>query len=108
MSDCIFCKIVKGESSAEVVAENKSVIAFENIKPAADTHILIIPKKHIDNFINSELDDVIGEMSKIAQKIIVDRKLEDGYKIIFNGGKYQAIAHLHWHLLAGEMREDGT
>lgn len=108
MEDCIFCKIVKGEAPAEVVAENESVMAFKNIKPVADTHILIVPKSHIENFVDPQTLDVITGMTKMVHQIVADKKMEGAYKLIFNGGKYQAVPHLHWHLLAGEMREDGT
>ena len=48
MADCLFCKIVNGELDAEIVYENEDIVAFKDINPQAPTHVLIIPKKHID------------------------------------------------------------
>ena len=105
METCIFCQIVNKESNASVVFENDDVIAFKSISPAAETHILIVPKKHIAHFddIAKEDKEVMFEMVKAAQKLVNDLELSDGYKLVFNAGKYQAIEHLHWHLLAGEL-----
>ena len=46
--DCIFCKIVKGEMKTRIVYENNATLAFEDIEPKAPTHILVIPKQHIE------------------------------------------------------------
>lgn len=107
MEDCIFCKIVKGELPSKKVFENDDVIAFENIYPAAETHILVCPKNHIESVLNIDKEFNLFPMYEAAQKIIFEKKLEKGYKLVFNGGKYQSIPHLHWHLLAGELEENG-
>ena len=57
MSDCIFCKIIAGEIPCKKVYEDESVLAFHDINPAADTHILVIPKKHIASLNELEQDD---------------------------------------------------
>jgi histidine triad (HIT) family protein len=49
MSDCIFCKIIKKEIPSQIVYENEQVIAIKDIQPAAPVHLLVIPKRHIDN-----------------------------------------------------------
>lgn len=110
MADCIFCKIVAGDSPATVVAETENVIAFKSIDPAAKAHILIVPKKHISSFTDLSKDDknLFFEMAETAQRLVFQNDAEGGYKLIFNGGKYQAINHLHWHLLAGNLQEDKT
>lgn len=110
MVDCVFCKIVKGELPATVVSETNDVIAIQNIKPVAKHHVLIIPKAHIAKFtdINLEHKEIVMQMVEVAQKLIAEKKTESGYKLIFNGGKYQAIPHLHWHLLGGELEDDNT
>lgn len=102
MQDCVFCKIAKKEAPSSIEFENDSVIAFKSIEPVAEIHILIVPKKHIDTFLDIN-DNTVLEMTKAAQQIIKEKKAEGGYKLVFNGGKYQAIKHLHWHLLAGEL-----
>lgn len=109
MSDCIFCKIASHGAETKVEFENDFVIAFPSISPAAETHIIIIPKEHIPTFTDLEEKhkDLFIEMAKATQKIIEDKKISGGYKLIFNGGKYQSVNHIHWHLLAGDL-EDKT
>lgn len=107
MNDCVFCKIVKGELPSKKNYEDKDVLIFENINPVAETHLLICPKKHIENFLSIKEDFDIFPMIKATQKVISELKIEDAYKLVFNGGKYQSVPHLHWHLLAGELEENG-
>jgi histidine triad (HIT) family protein len=103
---CIFCKISEKEIPAEIVYEEKDVIAFNDIHPLAPVHILIIPKKHIQT-INHLADNeahLMGKIIIIAKKIAKKLKIdEDGYKLIFrvgdNGG--QEIQHIHLHLIGG-------
>ena len=104
MEDCVFCKIVKKEIPAEIIYEGHDAVVFKNIEPVATHHLLIIPVKHVSNFL--ELNDEILTMTKITQKIIKDLNISDAYKLVFNGGKYQSIPHLHWHLLAGNLEPD--
>lgn len=103
---CVFCKIIDGEVLSSIVFENDDVIVFENIEPVADTHVLICPKKHVESFLKLSSDQTLDKMVEAAQKVIVDRKIEGGYKLIFNGGKYQSVPHIHWHLLAGDLEKN--
>ncbi|MCL4419601.1 HIT domain-containing protein [Patescibacteria group bacterium] len=110
-TDCIFCKIASHEAQATIEAETNEVIAFPSISPVSNTHIIIIPKNHIEKFVN--LDDsnkeTLMEMVKVAQKLIQEKNISGGYKLVTNGGKYQSVPHLHWHLLAGkELEENDT
>lgn len=100
--DCIFCKLIAGEIASKPVYETGTILAINDINPVAKTHILIIPKKHIDSVLTVSKEDssAIIDMFAAAQKIIADRQLES-YRLAFNGGKYQHVPHLHWHLLAG-------
>ncbi len=103
--DCIFCQIVKGQAPAAVRYEDDDVLAFDNINPASEIHILIIPKKHTETFMDIDDPNILIPMQKAAQIIIESKNLKDGYKLVFNGGKYQAVPHLHWHLLAGKLND---
>ncbi len=107
MDDCVFCKIVKREIPAEIVAETENVIAFKSNKPAASTHILIVPKKHITSFMEIEQSDkdLIAEMTSLTQKVIKEKDIADGFKIAINGGRYPEVKHIHWHLLAGGLED---
>lgn len=104
MDDCIFCEIANKTAPAEIVFENDLVIAFRNVNPVASVHLLIIPKKHIEKFMDAD-GEIFAAMTKAAQQIISDNKIEDAYKLVINGGRYQAVPHLHWHLLAGKLEE---
>lgn len=103
--DCIFCRVVTGETPSDKVFENEKLLAFNDIYPKAKIHVLIIPKKHIDSIKELQEDDkeLIGEMVLLAQKIAKDKKLE-GYKLVVNVGKDggQIVDHLHLHLLSGD------
>lgn len=108
MDDCIFCKIAEKEMGTAFEAESPNVVAFKSIEPVAEHHILIIPKTHIESFLSLEKDhsEIFMEMAQVAQKVIDDKKIADGYKLIFNGGKYQSVKHMHWHLLGGKLEDE--
>jgi histidine triad (HIT) family protein len=101
MDDCVFCKLIKGELPRKFEYEDDKIVAFRSNKPVAEVHILIVPKKHISNFM--ELGDEILDMKNVAQKLINDNNLGDGYRLCFNGGKYLEVMHVHLHLLAGKI-----
>ena len=100
---CIFCKIVKGEIPSNKVLENSDFLAFHDISPRAPVHVLIIPKKHVENF--QEVD--AGIMSKATEFIQQTATTlgvgNTGYRLITNCGKDsgQEVMHLHFHLLGG-------
>ncbi len=101
--DCIFCKIVSGEiKPRDPVYETQKSIAFWDINPVAKTHILIVPKRHIESVMTVGQDDAVYliDMFEVAQKIVADKNL-DAFRLAFNGGTYQHVPHLHMHLLAG-------
>lgn len=104
--DCLFCKIVKGEVKTDMVLEGENVVVFNDINPVAETHIVIVPKEHIESVLTIGLENgpVLAEMFKVAAMIVKDNKLE-GFRLAFNGGKFQHVPHLHMHLLAGNKVE---
>jgi histidine triad (HIT) family protein len=108
MGDCIFCKIVKGEVSPKLEGENDCVIAFKSINPVSEQHILIVPKQHVVSFMDlkDEHKDLFMGMAKMAKELIKKKKISEGYKLVFNGGKYQSVKHLHWHLLGGKLEDE--
>ena len=100
--DCLFCKIVKGDISIKPVLETQKIIAFNDINPIANIHILIVPKKHIESVetIKEEDSAQVIEMFRAVQKLVKEKNL-DSFRIAFNGGAYQHVPHMHMHLLAG-------
>ena len=105
-SDCIFCKIVRKEVSARIVFEDNKILAFEDVRPQAPVHILLIPKFHIEK--TSDLTEgnihMIGELVLAAKRIAKEKGVEEsGYRIVANCNKDagQEVFHLHLHLLGG-------
>ncbi len=104
--DCVFCKIAKREISTTIIFEDKDVIAFNDVKPIAPTHILIVPKKHITSVAEVKDADalIMGKLivsaKKIADKLGISQK---GYKLLIRVGRGggQEVDHIHLHLLGG-------
>lgn len=106
--DCLFCKIASGELKSKVVFEDSEIIVFQDIKPQAPVHFLIIPKQHIAtiNDTDSKDEQLLGRMILTAKKVAKAEKLSDaGYRLIFNvnSGGGQEVFHIHLHLLGGRQ-----
>lgn len=105
--DCIFCKIRDREIPKEFTYEDKDVMVFPDINPMKPVHILIVPKKHVEDFLDLEDVALLGKVKKIIDKVIKDQKLQNrGYRVSINGGGAQLINHLHFHV-AGPIDKDG-
>jgi histidine triad (HIT) family protein len=105
MSECLFCRILRGEIPAKKVHEDEHTFAFEDINPKAPTHVLIIPKKHVVDLKEATIADaeLIGRCHLAAAEIARQRGIEDGYRTVLNvgPGAGQSVFHLHLHLLGG-------
>jgi histidine triad (HIT) family protein len=109
MTDCLFCRILKGEIPAKKVYEDEHTFAFEDINPQAPTHVLIIPKKHLRGLKEAASHDaeLIGRLHLTAAEIARKRGIEEGYRTVLNVGPKsgQSVFHLHVHLIGGrDMR----
>ncbi len=104
-SECLFCRIVRGEIPAKKVYEDEDVFAFEDIQPQAPTHVLVVPKKHFAGLKEAvgEHAELIGRCHLAAARIARQRKIEQGYRTVLNVGPDagQSVFHLHVHLLGG-------
>ncbi len=105
--DCLFCKIISGDIPSNKVYEDDDVYAFHDINPAAPTHILIIPKKHLNDITVAEEEDaeLIGKLVLRANKIADKANLiENGFRYVINTGLDggQTVFHIHLHLLGGK------
>ena len=97
--DCIFCKIAQKEIPKEFLYEDDDVMVFPDIHPVRPVHLLIIPKKHVSEFIKIDDPLLFQKLFFVAQQMIKREGLRDkGYRITINGGGAQAIDHLHVHL----------
>ena len=108
MDECIFCKIVGGRIPSAGVYQDDSVFAFDDINPQAPTHIVIVPREHVESLDKAghQHKDLLGHLLLTAAQIARDKGFaEDGYRVVINtnsdGG--QTVFHLHVHLLAGRQ-----
>jgi histidine triad (HIT) family protein len=106
--ECLFCKISNKTLPSQIVFEDDQVLAFNDLRPQAPHHILIIPKHHIStiNALNNEDIPLIGHMMLVAKQLAEKLGIhEEGYRLVFNcnerGG--QEVYHLHMHLLGGRQ-----
>ena len=106
MPTCLFCRIVRREIPASLVYEDDQIVAFNDINPQAPTHVLIIPKRHVEtlNALEAGDDPLIGAMARVAASIAQDRGIADsGYRTVCNTNRDagQTVFHIHLHLLGG-------
>ena len=104
--DCIFCKIVSGEIPSDRVYEDEQCVAFNDLNPQAPTHVLIVPRDHIDSLdtASNAQENLIGHLLFAGAGLAREKGFaDDGYRVVINtnhnGG--QTVFHLHVHLLAG-------
>lgn len=106
MTDCLFCKMVRGEIKPDVVYENDHVLAFRDIRPQARVHVLVIPKRHIptmDDF-PEDAPELARELFRAVQEVARREGLSaGGYRTVINcrGDGGQEVYHLHLHVLGG-------
>ena len=107
MNDCLFCKIVAGQIPSTKVYEDETVLAFRDIAPQAPTHILVIPKMHLDSVaaINSENSAVVAHIFEVIAQVAAQEGLTGGYRVVSNCGDHagQTVKHLHFHILGGQQ-----
>lgn len=107
MANCIFCKIINREISSNIIYEDEQAVAFPDIQPKAPTHILIVPKQHIEslNDLTTEHEQLMGHLLWIASLLAAEQEIdESGFRVIINTGpdSGQEVFHLHVHLLGGK------
>lgn len=108
MNDCIFCKIINKEIASNIVYESDEIVAFPDINPSADIHILIVPKQHIAGIqdLDKENGNLLADIWRVANKLVKQYNLENNsYRVVVNGGKAQHVPHLHFHLLGGSWKK---
>ncbi len=102
----VFEKIIRGELPADIVYRDEQVIAFRDIRPAAPTHILIVPNRPIPtvNDVQPEDEPLLGHMIYVAKRLAEQEGIaNDGYRLIINCNRHggQEVFHLHLHLIGG-------
>jgi histidine triad (HIT) family protein len=105
MSDCLFCRIVRGELPAKKVFEDEFILAFHDIRPAAPVHVLVVPKQHLSSMaeLEAEHEPLMGRLMVAAARIAREQGCVDGFRSIVNTGRVglQEVYHLHLHILGG-------
>ncbi len=106
MSDCIFCKIIKGEIPSSKIYEDDYCYAFKDIAPQMPVHIVVAAKKHLSSVLEFTEEDMafLGGIQLAIAKIARQEGLtENGFRVINNCGKdaKQSVPHIHYHILAG-------
>jgi histidine triad (HIT) family protein len=105
VADCLFCKIVKKEIDSEIVAESDGAVAFKDINPAAPTHVLVVPKRHIPSVAELSVSDgeLLSELFEMIKKVAADTGIAESHRVVSNvgSGAGQSVFHLHFHVLGG-------
>jgi histidine triad (HIT) family protein len=104
--NCIFCQIVAGNTSGEIIYQDDLVTAFRDQHPSAPVHLLIIPNRHITslNRISEEDEGLLGHLLIVARKLAEQNHIsQSGYRFMINTGADagQSVFHLHAHLMGG-------
>lgn len=106
MENCLFCNIIAGKIPSTRVYEDETVLAFRDIAPQAPTHVLVVPKTHIEdcNGISAENSAVVAHIFEVIPAIARAEGLENGYRVVSNCGADagQTVQHLHFHILGGK------
>ena len=105
-SECIFCRIAAGDVPADVVHTTERTVAFRDLNPQAPLHVLVIPRRHVENASTVTADDaeLTAEMLMAARQVAAAEGVaERGYRLVFNVGIDAAntVPHLHLHVIGG-------
>lgn len=108
MQDCVFCKIAAKEIPVKAIYEDDRIIAFPDMNPVAPVHILVIPKKHIADLLETTAEDaalMAHLMIKIPEIAGIAGIADDGFRLVFNTKKNggQTVYHMHYHMLGGRF-----
>jgi histidine triad (HIT) family protein len=104
--DCLFCRIIAREIPADFVREDDRSLVISDINPQAPTHLLVIPREHLDSLDDASQKDeaLLGHLLRVAAQVANAAGLdESGYRTVINtgAGAGQSVFHLHVHVLGG-------
>ena len=105
MSDCIFCRIARGDLPAQLVHQDDDLVAFRDLAPQAPWHLLLVPRRHLAALGDAQDDDaaLLGRLLATAARLAREHGYGDAFRLVANSGAAagQSVFHLHFHLLAG-------
>ena len=105
-ANCLFCRIIEGEIPGELLHQDERCIVLRDINPQAPTHVLVLPREHIESLDDASQRDesLLGHLLRVAARMANDLDhTESGYRTVINtgAGAGQSVFHLHIHVLAG-------
>lgn len=103
-TECLFCRIIAGEVPATVVAQDEYCVAFRDIAPQAPTHVLVVPREHVDTLDHVTDPVLVGRVMHLAAEVARSQGIvASGYRTVINtnAGAGQTVFHLHAHVLGG-------
>ena len=106
VQNCIFCQVVAGEISADIIHTDDRALAFRDINPQAPVHALVIPREHMASLDEAAGRDegVLGHLLRVAARVANAEGLsQSGYRTVINtgAGAGQSVFHLHLHVVGG-------
>ncbi len=105
MTDCIFCKIARGDIPSKKIHEDDDLIAFHDIHPIAPVHFLLVPKRHVTSLADcgTEHEALLGRLLTLGARLAREQGLDAGFRTMINTGKGggQEVFHLHVHIFGG-------
>lgn len=109
VDDCLFCRIIAGEVPSDQVAANDVAVAVRDVNPVADTHVLVMPRRHIATFddLGRDDDQLVGQLHEMCREVARQEGVADGYGVAVNVGEKggQSVFHLHFHVVGGSLVE---
>ena len=105
MPEDFYCdEVFSGKTPVEKMLETKNVFAYHHTRPFWETHIVVVPKAHVDSLLTVE-NDLLAELLDVAKKVAANVVNEKGAaRVLTNLGNYQDSKHLHFHVYSGERR----
>ena len=103
MEECVFCKIVKGETETKLEKETEHLVVFRDINPQAAIHLLVVPREHVKDI--SEVDKAVWDEIRELSVAMAREKGLKGFKLIHNAGTSATIPHMQVHFLADTAPE---
>lgn len=103
---CIFCRIVAGDIPADIVHRSEHAVAFRDINPQAPVHVLVVPRRHVDNaaIVGHADADMVADLIVVARRVAEAEGIASrGYRLVFNVGEdaTNTVPHLHLHVIGG-------
>lgn len=103
---CLFCRIITGEISTDFVHQDDRSVVIRDINPQAPTHLLVIPKEHLESLDEASQSDegLLGHLLRVGARVANEAGLADnGFRTVINtgAGAGQAVFHLHVHIMGG-------